>query len=119
MIYELINPVLLLTSVLTCLYIFMFKSKRRLPPGPWGIPIIGNIFDVNKDTLLEDFRKLRHKYGDIYTVRFGSHRMIMVNGYETLQEVFHKRGDEFAARPDTFFSVDLCRKSGMSSINLC
>ena len=108
----LVNPILFVIVGLSALYVFVIKQKKNLPPGPNGWPIVGNLLDLSPKTLLAHFRQLRKQYGDIYTVKMGSINIIVVNGYESLKEVFVKRGDEFSGRPDNFINVDLSKRSG-------
>lgn len=42
--------------------------------------------------------QLSEKYGPIFSLRFGSQRVVVVFGYEALREVLVTRGDEFTAR---------------------
>jgi hypothetical protein len=38
-------------------------SIEPLPPGPPGLPIVGNIFDWPKDEAWRTFAEWSHKYG--------------------------------------------------------
>ena len=105
------NPITLIVLALS-LYLFVFKSKRNLPPGPRRLPIFGNLFNVKQDTMLEDIRKLRQQYGDVFSLSLGSMNMIIINGYDNLKEVFVKRGDEFSRRPNTLH-FSCCEYSGI------
>uniref|UniRef100_A0A8B9ZUQ0 Uncharacterized protein n=1 Tax=Anas zonorhyncha TaxID=75864 RepID=A0A8B9ZUQ0_9AVES len=42
--------------------------------------------------------QLSEKYGPVFSLRFGSQRVVVVFGYEALREVLVTRGDEFTAR---------------------
>ena len=43
----------------------MKRMRLRLPPGPLGLPFIGNVFDIPTKNLGQEFRKLSVKYGTL------------------------------------------------------
>ena len=97
-------------------YLIYTKRRRRdLPPGPRGLPILGNILDMDPKSMTKTLRKYRQIYGDIYTIRLGSMAMTIVSGYDNMREVFQKRGDEFSHRPDNFVNTNMLRRSGTVS----
>lgn len=42
--------------------------------------------------------QLSQKYGPVFTLYFGSERVVALHGYEALKEALIDRGDEFSAR---------------------
>lgn len=42
-----------------------YKNGLPLPPGPKGLPILGNVFDVPSTNMMSAFRDLNAKYGTI------------------------------------------------------
>lgn len=80
-----------------------YKKKYRLPPGPYPLPVLGNLLSVgSKDYMHEHFTELGQKYGDICMVYMGPKRMVILNTIETIREAFLKKGVEFANRPATY-----------------
>ncbi|XP_069129905.1 cytochrome P450 2J6-like [Argopecten irradians] len=75
-------------------------TPRNSPPGPLGYPVVGNfgLFAIANRTAT--FRKLRRKYGDVFSLRIGSCNMVVINGYDTLREAFIKHGDTLSDRPN-------------------
>ncbi|KAF9261944.1 hypothetical protein L218DRAFT_960908 [Marasmius fiardii PR-910] len=58
--------------LITVLRSFRKRYRRglRLPPGPKGIPILGNIFDVQtkrEESILKTYANWSQKYGDVFT----------------------------------------------------
>ncbi|KAK6186254.1 hypothetical protein SNE40_008325 [Patella caerulea] len=87
-----------LTVGLVTYYIFG-KKKYKLPPGPWCLPLLGNILAMNSSvpfyrTLL-DWKK---KYGPAVTIYMGPVRCIMLNDADTVNEAFVKKGADYAGR---------------------
>ncbi|XP_046567705.1 cytochrome P450 2D26-like [Haliotis rubra] len=73
--------------------IFAFSLKlwlltRRppgLPPGPPLLPFLGNVLSMGSDPRIT-FRRLRQRYGDIFSVYLFNKPLIVLNGYSTLRE---------------------------------
>lgn len=74
------------------------ERSRNLPPGPLALPLVGNLLQLGTGPTYKVFRKLSEKYGPVFSLHFGSQRVVVVFGYEMLREVLVTRGDEFTDR---------------------
>nr|ARN17925.1 cytochrome P450-2 [Cephus cinctus] len=74
---------------------------RSLPPGPWGLPVLGYLPFLKSDVHLQ-FGKLAKKYGSIFSARLGSQFVVVISDYKTIRDTF--RREEFTGRPHTEFS---------------
>ena len=45
----------------------IYNYPRNLPPGPWGLPIVGAVHQIGPK-FYEDFTRLGKQYGDIYSI---------------------------------------------------
>lgn len=83
-------------------YIWLYiKSKRQshpLPPGPWGLPIVGNL-PFLKPELHTYFHELGKKHGPIFKLWLGAKLVIVVNSSELAREVL-KTNDVIFANHD-------------------
>lgn len=88
--------IILGVAVIFLLWIFS-RKPAGLPPGRWGLPLIGYIPLKNKfiDDHLFDFQK---QYGDIYVWRLGTQVLLFIHDYNLVRQVFASQ--EFTERPD-------------------
>ena len=100
-----ITTILAVAAATLCIRL-LTRRPRGIPPGPWfTLPIIGNLLQVSSDPV-RSFRKLRKKYGDVFSVYFANRLVIAVNGYEMMKEAFVRKGEYFSDRPQVFI-IDL------------
>ncbi|XP_041355987.1 cytochrome P450 2B4-like [Gigantopelta aegis] len=101
------NLTTILAVAAATLFLRLLTHRRRgIPPGPWlTLPIIGNLLQVSRDPI-RSFRKMRKKYGDVFSVYFANRLVIAVNGFEMMREAFVRNGEFFSDRPNVFI-IDL------------
>ncbi|XP_062592220.1 cytochrome P450 2J4-like [Saccostrea cucullata] len=96
---------LILISVLSFLiFWFVFwRKKGNLPPGPLPVPFLGNLILFKKNPHgYKAYTKLAEEYGNIYTLHCGSTLIVILNGYDAINEAFVKQADVFTDRPQLF-----------------
>ncbi|XP_068240641.1 cytochrome P450 2L1-like [Palaemon carinicauda] len=88
--------VILLATTLALLWL-VFKRPSGLPPGRWGLPVIGYIPTSGKniDDILKDFQK---EYGDIYIWKFGSRIQVFIHDYHIVKQILGS--PDYIDRPD-------------------
>ncbi|PAV17223.1 cytochrome P450 [Pyrrhoderma noxium] len=82
------------------------KTSLQLPPGPKGLPLIGNILDLQDDGIWETARKWGDKYGPIISISNLGSPIIFLNTYEIIVDLLEKRGSIYSSRP-TNIMIDL------------
>ena len=75
------------------------STKLNLPPGPKGWPIVGNLPSLNPETPYLSLSKIAAQYGPIFSLRFGSFPVVVLNSYDAVKEAFVKRGEDYDDRP--------------------
>ena len=95
--------VLLVVLIMLILYSFIGKWRkngRKYIPGPWlRWPVVGNLPSFSRHSLHQKLSLSAHVYGHIFMLRFSSHRVIVVNSYQAIQEVI-ARSKEFTYEPE-------------------
>ena len=85
--------------VITLIWLLKTCYKRRgMPPGPFPLPLIGNLHLIWHDDLPFSADKFREKYGDIYTIALPTGNMVIVNNTATAREALLTQKDTFQGR---------------------
>ncbi|CAI9585503.1 unnamed protein product [Staurois parvus] len=92
---------LLLALIISCIIYSSWNAmyrRRKLPPGPTPLPIVGNVLQIKRGKLVQSLMEFAEKYGSIYTVYFGHNPIVVLSGYETVKEALLDRAEEFSGR---------------------
>ncbi|KAJ3524602.1 hypothetical protein NM688_g8533 [Phlebia brevispora] len=94
-------------AVLAVLVVSLRRTRRfRLPPGPKGVPLLGNVFDMPKKEEWLTYAKWSKEYdSDILYLNLVGTNVIVVNSVKHASELFDKRSSIYNDRPD-FTMVD-------------
>ncbi|KAL7256083.1 hypothetical protein ACSBR1_010083 [Camellia fascicularis] len=93
-------------SVFFLLIAFKFLSKARtqknLPPSPPALPVIGH-FHLLKQPLHRTLHQLSQNLGSVFSLRFGSHLVVVVSSPSAVEECFTKNDVVLANRSRVAF----------------
>ncbi|KAK9066628.1 hypothetical protein SSX86_013951 [Deinandra increscens subsp. villosa] len=93
---------LLSLPILSLLYLLpkIIKNKSRFnPPGPLGLPFIGNLHQIDQSSLHISLWQLSKSYGPIISLRFGFIPTIVVSSATLAKEVMKTQDTIFCSRP--------------------
>ncbi|XP_069823411.1 cytochrome P450 2D15-like [Dendropsophus ebraccatus] len=97
------NIFLLLISFIVGLFLLDFVKSRKngsqFPPGPRGVPFLGNILQVDFRNPTETLRQLRKEFGDIFSLQYFWKNTVVLNGFEVMKEALINRSEDIADRP--------------------
>ena len=103
--------------VCTCSFLFILFSsylfqlatdrRRRLPPGPRPLPVIGNLLDVAGSLPHRTLAHLAERYGPLMTLRLGTVVVVVASSAATAREVFQTHNATLAGRnpPDAWHAM--------------
>ncbi|KAK9950074.1 hypothetical protein M0R45_005579 [Rubus argutus] len=101
-------------SIFVCLLVTckLFRlSKRRhypnLPPSPsLSLPILRHLY-LLKNPIHRTFHRLSQKHGPVFSLWFGSRRVVIVTSSSAVQECFTKNDITLANRPPSLLNKHL------------
>ncbi|XP_062079327.1 cytochrome P450 71D11-like [Humulus lupulus] len=100
-------PILLSSLLLLIMVVKRIQSRNsasKLPPGPWGLPLLGNLHQIIGPLPHHSISKLAKKYGPFMYLRLGQIPTIVVSSPEYAKEVMRTHDVVFASRPRTLIS---------------
>ncbi|VVC99461.1 unnamed protein product [Leptidea sinapis] len=110
------------TIVLHRLNKYGLNEKLELcpPPGPKPMPVIGSLHLLGEnESPFQSFTELAKKYGDIYSIKLGSSKCLVVNNLDLIRKVLNENGKFFAGRPDFLRFHKLFDGDRNNSLALC
>ncbi len=110
--------VALLIAFILVAVVSLNRTRRSLPPGPKGLPILGNIFDVPKEFEWLAYARWSRQYGnavspsskasadsfcefigsDVIYLNLAGTPVIVVNSAHAAHELFEKRSSLYSDR---------------------
>ncbi|XP_044773598.1 cytochrome P450 2E1-like [Neomonachus schauinslandi] len=97
--------VALLVWMATLMLISIWKqiySTWKLPPGPFPLPIIGNLLQLDLKNVPKSFTKLAERYGPVFTLYLGSQCTVVLHGYKAVKEALLDHKNDLSGRGEIF-----------------
>ncbi|XP_053232019.1 cytochrome P450 2C19-like [Podarcis raffonei] len=113
---------ILMIICISCLVFLAVRSRtpenaKQLPPGPPPLPIVGNALQLKTNNLAQVLQEFGEKYGSVFTMYFGTERVVVLHGYDAVKEALIDRGEEFAARGRLPLADDVNKGLGIGFSN--
>lgn len=89
-------------TVLAAIWFWTKSRRQNLPPGPKGIPFVGNTFQLDPERPHFTLAEWASKYGDVFTIRMFGNDIVVVQGGELTKEVLVTKSKDFAGRPYSY-----------------
>jgi len=85
------------------------SNVRPLPPGPKGLPLVGNLIDMPKPGEIEYQHWLKHKdvYGPISSLTILGQTIVIINDGQIALELLRDKAATTAGRPHSEFASKL------------
>ncbi|KAK0222599.1 hypothetical protein EDD85DRAFT_779399 [Armillaria nabsnona] len=87
--------------VLYRLALLILHRRLPLPPGPKGLPLIGNLWNVPRtvDHPWRTYAKWATTYGDVFYLDIPGNPTLVINSAQAAADLFEKRSGNYADRP--------------------
>ncbi|XP_023265870.1 cytochrome P450 2K1-like [Seriola lalandi dorsalis] len=89
-------------AVLLVLYLvscsFTAEKMGKEPPGPPPLPLLGNLLQLDLKRPYKTLCELSKKYGSVFTVYFGTNKVVVLAGYKAVKEALVSYAEEFGDR---------------------
>ncbi len=105
----------ILVGLIAAVLIKQKWSSRNEPPGPWGLPVLGYLPFLGRKMNLT-VNNLYKKYGEVFQLKMGSRKIIVISGEKAIREALLDHGTAFAGRPD-FYSFAILDTLGFSNFS--
>ncbi|KAI9444588.1 cytochrome P450 [Lactarius indigo] len=97
-------PVLGLVLILIVLY--SRSPWRRVPPGPRGLPLIGNVLEL-KDKVWMFQKDCKEKYEDVMYLSALGQPILVLNSLKVASELLDRRGNLYSGRPRMIMTQEI------------
>ncbi|XP_013929469.1 PREDICTED: cytochrome P450 2J3-like [Thamnophis sirtalis] len=104
--------------VLSLLFLWFWMNQRPkgFPPGPWRLPLLGNLLQLIKRFPLKELDQLGKKYGPVFSLYLGRTPLVLIYGFPSVEEVLVIQGIEFAGRASFPITDVHTRKKGLLAL---
>ena len=95
---------LLLTLCCGIHYYTHTHNQPRHPPGPRGLPIIGNLLELSSNNPGPRFASFAREYGDIFFLTVPGRTVLVINSIAAMKSLLNKQAAAYSDRPVSPFS---------------
>ncbi len=100
------NSSLLLASLaagilLLCSLLYLSRRHRHVsfPPGPKGIPLLGNLWDMPTEYPWITYARWTATYGDVLYLDTPGNPTVVINSAQAAVDLFERRSGNYSDRP--------------------
>ncbi|XP_016442518.2 premnaspirodiene oxygenase-like [Nicotiana tabacum] len=90
------------------LLIQKWRKSKRLPPGPWRLPIIGSVHHLTSGVSHRVLRNLSQKFGPIMYLQLGEVPTVVVSSPHMAKQILKTHDLAFASRPEIMMGKIIC-----------
>ena len=100
MVYHIL--ILIIVGALGILFYRKWTKRPLLLPKPPGLPILGNIFQLDDSGPHKTLTEWSEKYGPVYAMNLFGKDIVVLSSYEAIHEAAVRKGNAYSGRPKSF-----------------
>ncbi len=98
--FLLLVPLAFSVSIFYRLFQYALRYRRLpLPPGPKGLPLIGNLWDVPVEYPWVTYARWSSTYGDVIYLDTPGNPTVVINSAQAAVDLLEKRSGNYSDRP--------------------
>ncbi|TDL15533.1 cytochrome P450 [Rickenella mellea] len=105
----------LLVAVILVSFVTSSSSRNPkrllLPPGPKGLPILGNLLDIPSDHYWLKFDEWIRQYGPVCTISLMGKKVILLGSPNVAADLFDRRSAIYSDRPRWVFASEILARN--------
>ena len=100
---------ILIPAILAWVWLSRRNHAIPLPPGPKGLPFVGNITDLPPQGMPEYQHWLKHKerHGPLSSVTVLGQTIVIIHDKRIAFELMEKRAGKYSGRPNLKFGIEM------------
>ncbi|KAG1808629.1 cytochrome P450 [Suillus subaureus] len=92
-------------SAIICLFLVVHRVRRKsssnisFPPGPKGLPMLGNLLDLNDSQLWVSFSQWASTHGNVMYCKLFGQQIVVLQSHEVAKALLERRSSIYSDRP--------------------
>ncbi|XP_072200331.1 cytochrome P450 2J4-like [Excalfactoria chinensis] len=103
----------LVVFLLVMQFLKLQRARRRLPPGPIPLPVLGTLMQLNFQISRDHLMKLAKTYGNVYTLWFGWTPVVVLNGFQAMKDGMTTHPEDVSGRLVSPFFKAMAKGKGI------
>ncbi|KAJ7834053.1 cytochrome P450, partial [Mycena olivaceomarginata] len=84
-----------------------YFRRRKMHPGPIGLPILGNVLQVPASMAWYQFTEWKEQYGDVFSLDLAGQPVVVLNTYKSAADLFDRRSTIYSDRPRLIMASEI------------